>query len=105
MYCYLPNTTVLSANDTLAIENAASKLRSVGAKALWRFAYDRTAGEKMYTADMIVGHMNQLHEVFNANIDVIYVLQAGWLTADPADGPSRCRDCLAGRCWFIMPTF
>eukprot|EP01050_Picozoa_sp_SAG11_P039789 SAG11_NODE_16928_length_533_cov_1.359447_1_plen_65_part_10 len=33
----------------------------------------------MYTADMIVGHMEQLHEVFNDNIDVIYVLQAGWL--------------------------
>lgn len=69
----------MTTNDTLAIENTARQLRSVGAKALWRFAYDRTAGEKMYTADMIVGHMKQLHSVFNANVDVIYVLQAGWL--------------------------
>jgi hypothetical protein len=79
VYCYLPNTTELGANDTLAIENTARQLRSVGAKALWRFAYDRNAGEFNYTADMIVGHMKQLHGVFNANMDVIYVLQAGWL--------------------------
>jgi hypothetical protein len=79
VYCYLPNTTRLGANDTLAIEHAARQLRSVGAKALWRFAYDRDAGEFMYTADMIISHMEQLHEVFNENMDVIYVLQAGWL--------------------------
>ena len=79
VYCYLPNTTELTANDTRAIVNTAAQLRKVGAKALWRFAYDRTAGEKMYTADMIVGHMDQLKAVFNANIDVIYVLQAGWI--------------------------
>ena len=79
VYCYLPNSTQLSTNDTLAIETTARQLRAVGAKALWRFAYDRTAGEFMYDAAMIIGHMEQLHEVFNANMDVIYVLQAGWL--------------------------
>ena len=49
-------------------------------KALWRFAYDRLApGEQNYTADLIVSHIDQLHEVFNDGMDVIYILQTGWI--------------------------
>ena len=45
----------------------------MGAKALWRFAYDRLApGEATYTAELIVSHIKQLREVFSDGMDVVY---------------------------------
>lgn len=80
VYCYLPTDPTLDNKTLMAVETAMSRLRQAGVKALWRFAYDREApGEQSYTADLIVSHMAQLHDVFNRGIDVVYVLQVGWL--------------------------
>jgi hypothetical protein len=57
------------------------KLREAGVKALWRFAYDRNPGQFSYSADLIVSHIAQLRAVFNRGMDIVYVLQAGWIGA------------------------
>jgi hypothetical protein len=82
VYCYLPTTPTLDNQTLLSIETAMGRLRQAGVKALWRFAYDHlNPGEQNYTADLIVSHMAQLHSIFNQGMDVVYVLQAGWIGA------------------------
>ncbi len=55
----------------------------MGVKSLFRFAYDRCnngpIGENNYTAQTILGHIQQVKQRFQAEIDVVYVLQAGFL--------------------------
>ena len=59
---------------------AFAKLRAAGAKALWRFAYDRAMpGEHYYTAETILGHIAQLRAPFSKQYDALYVLQAGFI--------------------------
>lgn len=56
-------------------------LRKVGLKAIIRFAY--TKNEKATVRDatkaMILSHIQQLKPIFEKNVDVIYVLQAGFI--------------------------
>ena len=59
---------------------AFTRLRGVGAKALFRFAYDRSMpGTHRYSAETIVGHVEQLQPVMAQNSDALYVLQAGFI--------------------------
>ena len=110
LYYYLPcegdpcNET-LSDEVVAGVATSLAALRSVGAKALWRFAYDACdsgpgeSGTHNYTAKTVVAHIAQLADVFAANVDAVYALQAGFvgcwgewhgakLMADPF-GPER----------------
>ena len=79
-YCYLPNTSTLSAATIASMDAAFNSLRRNGIKALWRFAYDRNMpGENYYTADTIMGHISQLSTPFKQHHDALYVLQAGFI--------------------------
>ena len=77
----------LTAEDVAAIDamgKAFAKLRAAGAKALWRFAYDRAMpGEHYYTAETILGHIAQLRAPFSKQYDALYVLQAGFMRPCP----------------------
>ena len=82
-YWYLPSVPVLT-NDTLdGVVKTLKTLRSVGVKSLFRFAYDRCnsgpIGEGNYTAATILGHISQLADRFQGEIDVVYALQAGFV--------------------------
>ena len=82
-YWYLPPEPVLSEATIAGVEKTLRTLRSVGVKALFRFAYDRCnpgpMGENNYTAATILRHIHQLAERFRAEIDAVYVLQAGFV--------------------------
>ena len=88
LYYYLPcdgdpcNET-LPAEVIAGVATTLTALRSVGAKALWRFAYDGCdsgpIGTHNYTASTVVAHIAQLKVVFMANIDAVYALQAGFV--------------------------
>jgi di-N-acetylchitobiase len=83
-YCYLNGETDTITNETLALLSTGfAKLRAAGVKVLLRFAYDRCRtndrGEGNYTTARIVKHIRQLAPVVNANIDIVYVLQAGFV--------------------------
>ena len=71
-YCYLPTAPILNQSTFGAINKAFAKLRSIGAKALWRFAYDRQMpGEQYYTTETILSHIEQLAPVFQQNSDAL----------------------------------
>jgi hypothetical protein len=85
-YCYLgtPNQTAVPAQlsqDMLGrVDRAFSQLRSSSTKALFRFAYDHAMpGEHEYEPETILGHITQLKEVVEPNIDALYVMQAGFI--------------------------
>ena len=83
-YWYLPVEPVLSEQTLAGVSKTLRTLRGVGVKALFRFAYDRCnapggMGENNYTAATILGHIQQLKTRFQAEIDVVYVLQAGFV--------------------------
>ena len=62
------------------VAEAFSRLRMAGAKALFRFAYDRSMpGTHRYSAETIVGHIGQLQPVMALNEDGLFVLQAGFI--------------------------
>ena len=82
-YWYLPSTPKLSNSTISGVEKTLRMLRSVGVKALFRFAYDRCPdgpiGEHNYTTATVLGHIRQLAARFQAEIDAVYVLQAGFI--------------------------
>ena len=82
-YWYLPADPVLSEQTLQGVTKTLRTLRRVGVKALFRFAYDHCdsgpIGENNYTAATILGHIRQVKERFSSEIDVVYVLQAGFL--------------------------
>ena len=86
-YCYLvpPGAgkqvpAQLSPDVLGRVTKSFSKLRQNGAKALFRFAYDRgMPGTHEYSAHTILGHIDQLKDVVTGNVDVLYVLQAGFI--------------------------
>ena len=90
LYYYLPcegdpcNET-LPAEVIEGVATTLKALRSVGVKALWRFAYDQCdtgdgdTGTHNYTATTILAHIAQLKDIFLAHIDAVYVLQAGFV--------------------------
>jgi hypothetical protein len=82
-YWYLPPTPVLSEQTLQGVTKTLRTLRRAGVKALFRFAYDRCnsspRGENNYTAATILGHIQQVKQRFQDEIDAVYVLQAGFL--------------------------
>lgn len=82
-YWYLPSIPVLSEQTINGVVHTLRTLRSVGVKALFRFAYDRCnsgpIGENNYTAQTILDHIHQLAPSFRDEIDAVYVLQAGFV--------------------------
>ena len=82
-YWYLPSEPQLSPDIIAGVRKTLRTLRTAGVKALFRFAYDRcpdgSTGENNYTATTIIDHIRQLAEPFQAEIDVVYVLQAGFV--------------------------
>ena len=85
-YCYLvpeSETQVpaqLSTATVGKLADAFARLRTAGAKALLRFAYDRDMpGTHAYNAQTILGHIKQLQPAMAPNYDGLYVLQAGFI--------------------------
>ena len=79
-YVYLPAGSDVLSDATLANLSAGlSYLRSVGLKALLRFAYDlQMPGENNYTFPRIQAHIKQLVPIVRSYADVLYCLQAGF---------------------------
>lgn len=83
-YCYLDGfmDTPLPQQKLDLLQRSLDNLRANGLKALLRFAYEKEMGQpEGPTLDAILGHMEQLAPIIQANSDVIYVLQAGFIGA------------------------
>lgn len=85
-YCYLTQyyDQPLIAQEKLdALQADFDKARAEGAKFLLRFAYEFNSSEeyaeKGPTLEILLGHIRQLTEIVRKNLDVIYVLQIGWV--------------------------
>ena len=71
----------LSAAQLNIIQNDFYQLRQAGLKCILRFAYSEGNGEPDAPMNIILGHLNQLKSLLQANADVIYVMQAGFIGA------------------------
>ncbi len=83
-YCYLTEFADRPiSNEKLALlQESLDNLRHRGLKAVLRFAYERDMGVKEGpTPDWILRHLDQLEPMLRKNVDVIYVLQAGFVGA------------------------
>lgn len=83
-YCYLtefPDKPIADERLSL-LQTSFDNLRRRGLKAVLRFAYERDIGVKEGpTLDWILRHIDQLQPLLRRNVDVIYVLQAGFIGA------------------------
>jgi len=83
-YCYLTQycDSDIAPEKIAALEADFAKARKLGVKFLLRFAYEiamnHAPGPK---ADRILAHIRQLTPVVRRNLDVVYVLQTGWVGA------------------------
>ena len=81
-YCYLTqfHSSDISDEKIAAIEADFERARREGFKFVLRFAYEcdgvKSDGP---TAERILAHIRQLTPVIRRNIDVIHVLQSGWI--------------------------
>jgi hypothetical protein len=83
-YCYLTEFAdrPISAEKLQWLQESFDNLRRRGLKAVLRFAYERDMGLKEGpTPDWILQHIDQLQPLLHRNLDVIYVLQAGFIGA------------------------
>jgi hypothetical protein len=80
-YCYLSTFTdsPISCEKLQAIEADFAKARAWGVKYLLRFLYKGSDATTVPPAARIRSHMAQLKPLLDANWDVIYALQIGWL--------------------------
>lgn len=80
-YCYLSQYSdrPVAAEKIDALERDFARARKDGVKFLLRFAYEFDGYEKGPTAERIAAHIDQLTDVVRRNLDVIYVLQCGWI--------------------------
>lgn len=85
-YCYLTqyyNTPVIPQEKLDALQADFDKARAEGVKFLFRFAYEFSHEEEYVThgptLEILLGHIRQLTEIVRKNMDVIYVLQIGWV--------------------------
>jgi len=84
MYCYLDRyqETSISAEKLQDIQRGFEQLRAAGLKAVLRFAYEKDMNPpEGPSIETILKHMEQLTPILEANMDVIYVLQAGFIGA------------------------
>jgi hypothetical protein len=76
-------TANISANYLTAIQTDMNTLRAAGFRAVLRFAYNNTAQTHQHSSDaskaQVLAHIAQLKPVIQANLDVISVLQAGFV--------------------------
>jgi len=63
------------------IQDDMDALREAGAKALLRFAYSQNETQPDAPLDVVLGHIEQLTPLFEANADVIAAVQAGFIGA------------------------
>jgi len=83
-YCYLTEFAYkpVSGEKLSLLQESFDNLRRRGLKAVLRFAYERDMGLKEGpTLDWILRHIDQLEPLLRRNVDVIYVLQAGFIGA------------------------
>jgi Domain of unknown function (DUF4832)/Domain of unknown function (DUF4874) len=83
-YCYLTEFAdkPISDEKLMLLQKSFDNLRRRGLKAVLRFAYERDTGVKEGpTLDWILRHIDQLEPLLRRNVDVIYVLQAGFIGA------------------------
>ena len=83
-YCYLTEFAdkPVSEEKLSLLQESLDNLRRRGLKAVLRFAYERDMGLKEGpTLDWILRHIDQLQPLLRRNVDVIYVLQAGFIGA------------------------
>ncbi|MDD4870300.1 MAG: DUF4874 domain-containing protein, partial [Kiritimatiellae bacterium] len=83
-YCYLDQfmDRPISGEKLVLLKQSLDNVRKAGLKTLLRFAYEK--GMKQKTGPnitTILGHMDQLAPIIRDNVDVIYVLQAGFIGA------------------------
>lgn len=63
----------------VTINDFLNTIRMLGKKAIVRFAYELGYGDPGPTEDRILEHIQQLKPLINANKDVIYIMQAGFV--------------------------
>ncbi len=83
-YCYLTEFADKPIPDSKLnlLEESFDHLRRRGLKAVLRFAYERDMGLKEGpTLDWILRHIDQLQPILRANLDIVYVLQSGFIGA------------------------
>lgn len=80
-YCYLtPYYDCDIPQEKLdALQASFDKARRLGVKYLLRFAYEADDVKEGPTCERILSHIRQLTPIVRDNIDVIYVLQTGWV--------------------------
>jgi hypothetical protein len=74
-------TSDLSAAELNLMSTDFSLMRSAGVKCILRFAYSSSETEADAPLSTILRHLDQLRPVFEANSDVIAVVQAGFIGA------------------------
>jgi hypothetical protein len=83
-YCYLTEfaNQPISDEKLRLLQESFDNLRRRGLKAVLRFAYERDMGAKEGpTLDWMLRHIDQLQPLLRRNVDVIFVLQAGFIGA------------------------
>ena len=83
-YCYLDDFVdqPISEEKLALLRRSLSRCREAGLKVLLRFAYEKDMKQESGpTVETILGHIEQLAPVIQANTDIIYVLQAGFVGA------------------------
>ena len=80
-YYYLKNFRNAPLNDSMLqyIEEDMNTIRQAGLKVILRFAYSEGVEEPDAPLSIILRHLEQLKPIFQNNIDVISVLQAGFI--------------------------
>ncbi len=80
---YLPNDSPISQSTLENIQRDFNTMRKSGVKALIRFAYTKKSSSPYgdATPERVLQHISQLKPIFQANEDVILVLQAGFIGA------------------------
>lgn len=81
-YCYLKNywDREIAQSKLDALQADFDRARKEGVKFVLRFAYDDEYQQKNSpTLERILSHIEQLTPIVRKNIDVIYVLQIGWI--------------------------
>lgn len=84
-YCYLTrycDSDTIAQSKIEAIERDFGRARKEGVKFLLRFAYERDMTRRQGPSpERIFSHIRQLAPLVRRNIDVVYVLQMGWVGA------------------------
>ena len=64
-----------------SLNSEAAHIRAAGLKLVLRFSYcaNNSTDPHDADADRVCGHIRQLHDYFNNNKDILYVVQVGWI--------------------------